>query len=170
MECCMGSKKMNIAVVFDGGLQSGGGYQQQLSTIIELNKLDKYSFITFVFSSESKEILDGYDIGSVIVKKTLLDKLYRLFHRQDWFSPFSKRFKLKTLFEKSLDANSIDLVYFLSPSGLSLDLTTHNYIITVWDLCHRDTPEFPEVNHFREFELREQLYTKNLKKAVAILV
>ena len=161
---------MNIAVVFDGGLQGGGGYQQQLSTIIELNKLDKYNFIAFVFNPENKKTLDGYDIDSVVVKKTLLNKIYRLFHRQDWFFPFSKRFKLKTLFEKSLDANSIDLVYFLSPSVLSLDLTTYNYIITVWDLCHRDTPEFPEVNHFREFELREKLYIKSLKKAVAVLV
>jgi hypothetical protein len=36
-------------------------------------------------------------------------------------------------------------------------------------LCHRDFPEFPEVNYDREFERREQLYTKALKKAVAIL-
>jgi len=166
----MDSKKINIAVVFDGELQGGGGYQQQLSTIIELNKLDKYNFIAFVFSEENKKILDSYGIKSVIVKKTIFDKIYRLFHRQEWFFPFSKRFKLKALFEKSLEVHDIDLVYFLSPSVLSLDLTTHNYIITVWDLCHRDTPEFPEVNHFREFESREQLYTKSLKKSVAVLV
>lgn len=166
----MDSKKLNIAVVFDGELQGGGGYQQQLSTIIKLNELDKYNFIAFVFTHENKKVLKGYGINSVVMKKTLLDKIYRLFHRQDWFLPFSRRLKSKTLFEKSLDIHDIDLVYFLSPSGLSLDLTTHNYIITVWDLCHRDTPEFPEVNHFREFETREQLYTKSLKKAVAILV
>ena len=161
---------MNIAVVFEGELQGGGGYQQQLSTIIELNKLDRYNFIAFVFSQENKMILDDYGIKSVVIQKTLADKIYRLFHNQDWFLPFLRRFKLKTMFEKSLDVNDIDLVYFLSPSGLSLELTTHNYIITVWDLCHRDTPEFPEVNNFREFELREQLYTKSLKKAVAVFV
>lgn len=161
---------MNIAVVFDGELQGGGGYQQQLSTVIELSKLAKYNYVAFVFSHENKKVLDSYGINSVVVKKTVLDKAYRLFHRQEWFVPFSRQFKLKTLFEKSLEAYDIDLVYFLSPSGLSLDLTTHNYIITVWDLCHRDTPEFPEVNYFREFETREQLYTKSLKKAVSILV
>lgn len=161
---------MNIAVVFEGELQGGGGYQQQLSTILELNKLDRYNFIAFVFSQDNKKVLEIYSINSVVVKTTFFDKIYRLLHKQSWFLPFLRRFKLKTVFEKSLDVNSIDLVYFLSPSGLSLDLTTHNYIITVWDLCHRDTPEFPEVNHFREFELREQLYTKSLKKAVAVLV
>lgn len=132
---------MNIAIVFEGELQGGGGYQQQLSTIIELNKLDKYNFIAFVFNKENQEILESYNIKSVIVKKTLFDKIYRLLHRQDWFFSFLKRFKFKTLFEKSLDVNCIDLVYFLSPSSLSLDLVAHNYVITVWDLCHRDTPE-----------------------------
>ncbi|MDK9694551.1 MAG: glycosyltransferase family 4 protein [Sulfurimonas sp.] len=166
----MDSKKMNIAVVFEGELQGGGGYQQQLSTITELNKLDRYNFIAFVFSQDNKKNLESYSINSVVVKTAFFDRIYRLFHKQSWFLPFSRQFKLKTLFEKSLDVNGIDLVYFLSPSRLSLDLTTHNYIITVWDLCHRDTPEFPEVNYFREFELREQLYTKSLKKAVAVLV
>jgi len=166
-----GAKSLNVAVVFEGDLQGGGGYQQQLSTIIELSKLNKYNFIAFVFSKENKDVLDGYGIKSVVVRNTLYDKIYRrLLHRQDWFAPLSRRFKSKTLFEKSLDAHDIDLVYFLSPSSLSLDLVAHNFIITVWDLSHRDTPEFPEVNYFREFEMREQLYCKSLKKAVAVLV
>lgn len=160
---------MNIAVVFDGELHTGGGFQQQLSMILELKKLEKYNFITFVFSKENKKVLDYYKINSVLVKKSLIDKIYKIFHRKEWFFRFSKQFKLKTLFEKSIDSYNIDLVYFLSPSGLSLDLIAHNYIITVWDLCHRDHPEFPEVNQFREFELREKLYTKSLKKAVAVL-
>jgi len=61
-------------------------------------------------------------------------------------------------------------VYFLGPSFLAIDLVAHNYIITDWDLSHRDTPEFPEVNFFREFEKRELLYSKSLSKAVAVLV
>lgn len=161
---------MNIGVIFEGDLQGGGGYQQQLSTIIALNKLDKYNFIAFVFNQNNKTFLERYDIKSVVLKTTFFDKTYRLIHRQNWFLPFSRRFKLKTLFEKVLDTHNIDLAYFLSPSSLSLDLVAHNYIMTVWDLCHRDTPEFPEVNYFKEFESREQLYTKSLKKAVATLV
>ena len=50
-----------------------------------------------------------------------------------------------------------------------MDLLRHNYIITVWDLCHRDFMEFPEVKDHRAFEQREQLYTKSLKKAVAVI-
>lgn len=166
----MGGKNLNIAVVFEGELQSGGGYQQQLSTILELQTLGEHQIIAFVFSEDNQKALEDYKIPSVVIPKSLFDKIFRKIHRQDWFLPLSKRLQIKTLFEKTLDRHSIDLVYFLSPSNLSLDLIAHNYIITVWDLCHRDTPEFPEVNFFREFELREQLYTKSLKKAVAILV
>jgi len=167
----MGSKKMKIAVVFEGVLHVGGGYQQQLSVFTRLGSLDnKYEITAFVFSEENKKVLKRYNVKTVLVKKTLLDKIHRFLHRQHWFFRFSKSFRLKTLFEKKLKDNNVDLVYFLSPSGLSLDLIEHNYIITVWDLCHRDFLEFPEVNYYREFELREQLYLKALKKAVAVLV
>lgn len=165
----MGGREVNIACVFEGDLQGGGGYQQQLSTIIELSKMSKYNLIGFVFLNENKLILEKHGIKVVFVKTTLIDRIHRLLAKQDWFIPFSRKLKLKTLFEKSLDSQNIDLVYFLSPSALSLLLLTHNYIITVWDLCHRDSPEFPEVNNFREFELREQLYIKSLKKAIAVL-
>ncbi|HOV90151.1 MAG TPA: glycosyltransferase family 1 protein [Syntrophorhabdaceae bacterium] len=162
---------MKIAVVFEGVLHVGGGYQQQLSVFTRLGSLDnKYEITAFVFSEENKKVLKRYNVKTVLVKKTLLDKIHRFLHRQHWFFRFSKSFRLKTLFEKKLKDNNVDLVYFLSPSGLSLDLIEHNYIITVWDLCHRDFLEFPEVNYYREFELREQLYLKALKKAVAVLV
>jgi glycosyltransferase involved in cell wall biosynthesis len=166
----MDTKKINIAVVFEGEIQGGGGYQQQLSTIIELKKFNRYSVLAVVFSDENRAVLEKYGLEVIVIRKTFFDKLLRHINRQEWFYPFSKKIKIKTLFEKELLKQDIDLVYFLSPSGLSLGLVELNYVITVWDLCHRDTPEFPEVNHYREFENRELLYTKSLKKAVAILV
>ena len=45
-----------------------------------------------------------------------------------------------------------------------------NYITTVWDLCHRDDPEFPEVRWYRQFETRELYYSKVLPRASAIFV
>ncbi|MEJ5227781.1 glycosyltransferase family 1 protein [Thermodesulfovibrio sp.] len=167
----MGFEKLNIGLVFDGDLQSGGGYQQQLTTIIELKKASKFNFFIFVFSQENKKYLQSLDVDNVyLIKKSFFDKFYRLLFRQEFFNYLIKKFKLKSIFEKEISRYNLDLIYFLSPSSLSLDLVSHNYIITVWDLCHRDFPEFPEVNFFREFELRERLYKKSLKKAFAILV
>lgn len=161
---------MNIAVVLEGNLQGGGGYQQQLSTIIELKKNYKYNVVAFVFSEDNKKVLESYGIKAVHVENNFFDRIFRAINRMEWFYAFSLKFKLKTLFERKLDESDIDLVYFLSPSFLSLDLVTHNFIFTNWDLSHRDTPEFPEVNHFREFERRQDLYTKSLTKAIAVLV
>ena len=72
-------------------------------------------------------------------------------------------------FEKILVKYDIDLVYFLSPNKLAIDLVKINYITTVWDLAHRDTPEFPEVRTFRKFEGLEILYTQSLKKSIGII-
>ncbi len=166
----MGSKKLKIAVVFEGNLEGGGGYQQQLSVITKLVNLEKYEIIAFLFNKLNIKALERYKIKTILVKENIFSKAFRLLHRQPWFFRFTKRLKLKTKFEKKLTDYNIDLVYFLSPLGLSLDLIEHNYILTVWDLCHRDFLEFPEVNFYREFELREELYIKALKKAVAILV
>jgi glycosyltransferase involved in cell wall biosynthesis len=43
-------------------------------------------------------------------------------------------------------------------------------MVTVWDLCHRDNPEFPEVRSNREFEIRDTHYHAILPRATAVLV
>jgi len=73
-------------------------------------------------------------------------------------------------FENFLINSDIDLVYFLSPSGWSNYLERLNYIITIWDSCHRDFPEFPEVYESRIFERREVDFNKFLIRAVAVIV
>lgn len=165
----MDTSKMKIAVVFEGDLQGGGGYQYQLSALVELQRTLQYHFVAFVFSKKNQEVVQQYSIETVYCKQTLFDTAFRYINRQEWFYIFSSFFKFKCHFEKKLDSYNIDIVYFLSPSRYSLDLVTHNYILTVWDLCHRDHVEFPEVNYYREFEKREQFFMRSLKKAVAIL-
>lgn len=163
----MDTQKLNIACVFEGDIESGGGFQTQLSTILTLSENDKYKITAFTFSNKNKELLIKYGLNVVCIKNSIVDKVLKIFSLQLWFQFL--RLKWKTTFEKSLDKNAIDLVYFLSPSSLALYLISHNYIYTVWDLCHRDMPEFPEVNYYREFELRENLYTSVSKKAVAVI-
>ncbi|MCB9096160.1 MAG: glycosyltransferase family 4 protein [Arcobacter sp.] len=165
----MGFEKMKIAVVFEGTLENGGGYQQQLSTLIELNKIKKYEIFVIVENIETKKVLDFYGIKSALYKNDVYSKIERKI-LSSWFTyRFLNKNMQLTRFERLLEKNSVDLVYFLSPSILALELKKHNYIITVWDLCHRDFMEFPEVNFFNEFENRENFYNRALKKAVAIL-
>ena len=47
-------KKLHIALILSGDEEIGGGFQQQLTTILELKKLNNYKFIVFVFSKKHK--------------------------------------------------------------------------------------------------------------------
>ena len=165
----MDNRKLNVACIFDGYLEVGGGFQTQLRNLKELKKIENANFIIFVFRKENQEILKNFGFNVVFFKSKFLDKVVRFILRNEISFIFTKKFKLMTKFEKHLKKYNIDLVYFMSPNPLALDLVNHNYIFTVWDLCHRDFCEFPEVNFYREFELRELVYTKALKKAIAVI-
>jgi glycosyltransferase involved in cell wall biosynthesis len=78
--------------------------------------------------------------------------------------------KLPFTLDAKLDAWKVDLVLFLGPDGRALELCKHNFIFSVWDLCHLDHPEFPEVGHFGEFERREYLFRNCVTRAVGVLV
>ena len=73
-------------------------------------------------------------------------------------------------FEKVLLNYKIELVYFLSPCKWAQYLEKLNFIMTVWDLCHLDAPEFPEVRWKNELQLRETNYNSLLNRANAIFV
>lgn len=166
----MGSKKLTIACVFEGDLHSGGGFQAQLSTIIELSKKQKYSLIPFVFSEQNVLLLQNLGFSPVLIKNNIFTKVFRFVLLQKVFFAVVQKFKFKTYFENQVSQYGIDLVYFLAPSKYALDLTQYNYVYTLWDMCHRDMNEFPEVNFNREFELREILYKKVTSKAIATIV
>jgi len=73
-------------------------------------------------------------------------------------------------FEQSLIKESVSLVYFLSPNPLALDLVDTPMITTVWDLGHRDIPEFVEVSGDRHYEEREFFYRQTIPKSFRVIV
>ena len=73
-------------------------------------------------------------------------------------------------FERSLIKESVSLVYFLSPNPLALDLVDIPMITTVWDLGHRDIPEFVEISGDRHFEEREFFYRQTIPKSFRVIV
>lgn len=161
----MDTQKLKIACIFEGDLHTGGGFQTQLSTLLALNQY--HQIIAFTFSQENQQLLRSNGLNAVYVKTSMLDNILKILILQEWFSRL--KLKVKTSFERCLEKHDIDLVYFLAPTSLALYINSHNYIMTIWDLCHRDMPEFPEVNYYREFENREILFAKAPKKAVAVL-
>ena len=72
--------------------------------------------------------------------------------------------------ERSLKQNGIGLAYFLSPNPLVLDLVDTTFITTIWDLGHRDIPEFLEISGDRHYEERETYYQRTLPKSYRVIV
>jgi glycosyltransferase involved in cell wall biosynthesis len=78
--------------------------------------------------------------------------------------PFSGR----TWFERSLDRERIDLVWFGTPRAE--DCRGRPFVFTMWDLQHLEQPWFPEVSVDGEWELRQVFYSRYVPRATRIIV
>ena len=169
-------KVVRLAVIFDQVLSAGGGYQQALNISISMYKFKErksYSLKFFTIYSENIPILSGYGIDVELIKISKFNRAWlkvRSLIYSDHILKNIQKYVGLNKFEKSLIDKDIDLVYFLSPSSWSNYLEKLNYIITVWDLCHRDMPEFPEVYENRVFERREVGFNRSLTRAIAVIV
>jgi glycosyltransferase involved in cell wall biosynthesis len=168
-------KPIKVGIWFDQKLLSGGGYQQSINSAILISNMTKEIVSPIYFTPYSENILpleaQGLNVHLIRLPFliSILLKLQLLFSRLRNLR-FLRIFSFSNLFENSLLKYEIDLVYFLSPSPLAIYLNKINYITTVWDLAHRDDPEFPEVRCNGIFEGREKIFKSTLPKAVAIIV
>lgn len=168
-------KKIRLGVVLDQQIRAGGGYQQMLNGALLAKQLPA-EFAEVIFYTTIKKnikILHDHGISVSIVKFSFISKLrahlYRVIKNSSIFK-LLRFIEKNNPHEKVFLKDKIDLVYFLSPSSWPVDLEKINYITTVWDLSHRDHPEFPEVRWQRKFETRENNYREILPRATAILV
>jgi glycosyltransferase involved in cell wall biosynthesis len=74
-----------------------------------------------------------------------------------------------TSLEKKLISLGVDLVYFASPNPLALGLRKTPFMTTVWDLGHRDLPEFAEFSSDGRWDEREMYYSETVPSSVAII-
>jgi len=168
-------RPIRLAVIFDQKIQAGGGYQQALNAARLTKKLPEETVETLFFTTLEVNVasLVSEGIQAELIQLSLLVKLRtyirRIFADAHVFR-LIRRLERYSYFERRLIQRKIDLVYFLTPSSWACDLEELNFITTVWDLCHRDHPEFPEVRWGRECEAREKKYWGLLPRATAIFV
>ena len=168
-------KITKLGVIFDHKIQSGGGYQQSLNAALIAKELNNQLVEVIFYTTIKKniEILKTYEINAKFIELSFFSKLRVYFYRKiknrylfNFFRFFEKNNPRENFFIK----DKIDIIYFLSPSTWPIDLEQTNYITTLWDLCHQDNLEFPEVRFCREFEKRERNYRLILARALAVLV
>lgn len=133
-------------------MKSGGGFQYEYKAISLLLNTN-WENIDLYLMSDRRDVVEDY-------KRKDIDLMFMKYRQLD-----------DTLIdmETFLSRKNIDIIYFLTPSSKPELLNNIPYIMTVWDLCHRDYNEFPEVRNNNEFENRENRYNILLKKAVKVI-
>ncbi|CAM8355064.1 glycosyltransferase [Candidatus Methylopumilus planktonicus] len=162
---------MKIIAILDNLSGTGGGFDQALNAIVQMQRLasNRFDFEVFTTQENNVEFLNRLDIAFIKVKVSIFDRFLMKFSHNSFWQFLQVRLNLIGSLEKKLIQHGCDVVYFVTPSNLSIVLQKLNYITTLWDLCHRENPEFPEVRTFNTFFTREKSYQHNLGPALLTL-
>ena len=161
---------MRIGVIFHGNPLAGGCYQQSLNATRLLSKDETpHEFLYYTPDAGNALSVDDERINARTFNFGRKQRIVHKLRKQITLNRILDRFSFFQPFDATFEKDGVDLLYFTGPSPLCLFLERLNYVFTVWDLCHRDHPEFPEVRESFEFESREDLARLAFPKATAII-
>lgn len=162
---------IKIIAILNNSIGAGGGFDQALNAILQMQRLsvNRFGFEVFTTVNSNLAFLNRLGVQATAIKITIFDRLLAKISPNTWWQDIQSRIKLVGPLEKKLVRHGCDVVYFITPGSASSGLQKLNFITTVWDLCHRETPEFPEVRNYNTFFVREKYYQNNLGSALLIL-
>lgn len=167
------SRTFVVATFFDGVPQDGGGYGHKRNMLEVLRQLqsDRLKVVVVCGSIEALEVVKSCGLSGVLYCRSSIHKALCRCLALNFLRRILGRWtaRLPFLLDALLRKHHTNLVLFLGPDSRALELMFHNFIFSVWDLCHLEHPEFPEVAHFGEFERREYLYANALPRSVAVI-
>jgi glycosyltransferase involved in cell wall biosynthesis len=168
---------MRVAVFLERLPHSGGGgFQQALSTVVALVRSTTMAHEVLVFTpyERTRQFLQEHGINAIRFEN-------RIFRRIDtWSATVAGGAILRRLrgigfrrigrhLDALLDDHGIDLALLTECAHTACRIGDHPFIITLWDVYHRDHPGFPEVFSERVFERRERIYRATLTRAIAVI-
>jgi len=162
---------MKIVAILEDDIAVGGGFHQALNSILRMQELCRGRFEFELLAGAKTDVgyLRSLGLEARPFVFSVTDRLLLQFSRHPWWHQFQHRLKLVSAFETALLKLGCDLVFFSRQSELPGVLQRLNFIITLFDLCHRDAMEFPEVREFGQFQARERYFQTHLTGAVAVL-
>jgi len=162
---------VKIVAILEDDVDTGGGFNQSLNALLQMKRLceGRYGFEVLARSAGAAERLRALGVGASLLDFTRGDRLFLRLSGYAWARRRMRRLGLVSGFERRLLARGCDLVYFVRQSELPGMLQRLNFVTTLFDLCHRDTPEFPEVRALGEFQAREHHFGTQLAGAVLVL-
>lgn len=162
---------MKVVAVLEDNVEVGGGFNQALNAILQMKKICEGRFEFEVMASQPSAAIQlrGMGIEAATLAFTWLDRMFLRLSIYAWVRRRMRSLGLLSDFEKRLLERGCDLAYFVRQSELPGMLQRLNFVTTLFDLCHRDTPEFPEVREFGEFQAREHHFRTRLVGATLVL-
>ena len=168
----MFQKNKKVVIFVDSKKESGGAYQELLYSIKNIKKHNKNS-IKFSIICTSKNLNVKLEEEGFEIHYFSLNSLQRyicyLRNFNFLFKRIKKYFFFKNKFELFLKKRNIDIVYFTAPSQYSLYLENIKFIITVPDVNYREDMEYPEFVNDGEFQRKEEIFSKSLPRALAVI-
>jgi glycosyltransferase involved in cell wall biosynthesis len=173
-----GNLNPTLAVVYQSEPQAGGAstYEKNLSLMIrDLASKNGFSILEFFpsskkvkhhlqnKSSEGDEPRLYYQNGFLELS---LMWILRSFPGRKLLGAFGIR---RTKFENHLIKKGVNCVYFASPNPLALGISQIPMVTTVWDLGHRDLPEYPEFSAWGRWQSRELYYSETVPRSLSIV-
>lgn len=161
-----------IAIFLDSRKESGGEYQHLIYTLNAILNNNKHNYKFFVICLSKKLNLNLEKKFDIEVKFFSLNALERHICYLRNHNPTIRRIRnyfFTNKFENFLKKNNVDVVYFTGPSQYSLYLENTKFFITIPDVDHRHHIEFPEITGNSEFERKDEIFSKSLPKALAII-
>jgi len=162
---------MKIIVLLENNVQSGGAFNQGINAILQMKAICRDNFELQVFSikKENIEYLANFGIICKWVPLKFLDRVFEFLQNFKIWQILQKRIRILSPLEKTLKLNSCDLVYFLTQSSTASIIQDTNFIATVFDVCHREMVEFPEVRSFGKFRSIEKFFSETLPAAAIVI-
>ena len=174
----VGKEPLKVAVFyssseFDAGGESGGGvYEHALHFFLE-DFSQHFDFQVFHFAPRTKSsrrvpVAESLQGRVFTYKVSFLEKILAT-TKVPGSSTFAKALGALAI-RRRLKKLGVHMVYFLSPNIVSLLLEDIPYVLTVWDIGHRDLPGFPEVWSQSVWTRRENLFSTSVPRASFVFV
>jgi glycosyltransferase involved in cell wall biosynthesis len=170
------SPRLRIGLFLERSPDVGGGFQQALSTVVALARpaATEHDIVVFTQYGRTREVLATHGIKAIQFRHSglrLLDK---------WSATFLGGAILRRLrrlgfprlgrhLDALLDDHAIDIAILSECTEIGLRIGDHPFIVTVWDVFHRDWPEFPDVYKDRLFERWERTRRAMVTRAIAVI-
>jgi glycosyltransferase involved in cell wall biosynthesis len=160
---------LKVAVVYSALPAEGGGvftFEDAMRRGLEqVAPTSRHEFVTYALAGDRD---DGGDTISIPqTRRTRYERVARrrVVALQDRFD--APRVPWRTWFQRSLDAQEVDFVWFASHY---FEECEQPYMAMVWDLAHIEYPWFPEVGGGGEWERRQAYFERYLGRAARVIV